>query len=162
MQQSSPLSTLDHLTVLVGEWEIEATHQALPGDVIRGRATFEWLGEGVFLVWRARYDHPDIPDSIAIMGCDDSGDLRNPGGGCAVQYYDERGVTRRYQLSAEPGVWRYWRDEPGFSQRFTGTISPDGSTVEGLVELNQDGKTWEPDLPITYRRVGQEARQTDL
>lgn len=149
-EQSSPLG---HLAPLVGEWEIEATHQALPGDVIRGRATFAWLGDGVFLTWRAHYDHPDIPDSIAVNGCDDRGDLRNPDGGCAVQYYDVRGVTRRYQLDAEPGIWRYWRDEPGFRQRFTGTVSPDGATIEGVVELNRNGSTWEPDLSITYRRV---------
>lgn len=153
MSQERWNSPLDHLAALVGEWEIKATHQAMPGDVIRGRATFEWLGDGVFLVWRARYDHPDIPDSIAIIGCDDSGDLRGPDGGCAVQYYDVRGVTRRYRLDAEPGVWRYWRDAPGFSQRFTGTFSPDGATIDGVVELSRDGTTWEPDLPIAYRRI---------
>ncbi|HYH11058.1 MAG TPA: hypothetical protein VD789_01795 [Thermomicrobiales bacterium] len=149
-----PHPTLGHLAPLVGAWAIEATHQALPGDVIRGRATFEWLGEGEFLVWRARYDHPDIPDSIAIMGCDDVGDLRDPEGGCTVQYYDVRGVTRRYRLSAEPGIWRYWREVPGFSQRFTGTISEDGGSIDGVVELNRDDSTWEPDLSITYRRIG--------
>lgn len=153
MQHQAPNPLLGHLEPLVGEWEIEATHQALPGDVIRGRARFAWLGDGVFLVWRARYEHPDIPDSIAIMSCDDTGDLRVPGGGCAVHYYDARGVTRLYRLDAAPGVWRYWRDEPGFSQRFTGTISPDGATIDGVVELSRDGSTWEPDLPITYRRV---------
>jgi hypothetical protein len=153
MEHQARTSMLEHLKPLVGEWEIEATHQALPGEVIRGRATFAWLGEGVFLTWRAHYDHPAIPDSIAIMGCDDAGDLRNPGGGCAVHYYDERGVTRRYRLDAEPGVWRYWRDEPGFAQRFTGTIRPDGTAIDGVVELNRDGTTWEPDLPIIYRRV---------
>jgi hypothetical protein len=145
---------LDHLGALVGEWEIEATHQALPGDVIRGRATFEWLEGEVFLIWRAHYDHPDIPDSIAILGCDDQGDLRNPSGGCSVHYFDQRGVTRLYHLSAEAGVWRYWRDAPGFAQRFVGRISSDGRTIDGVVELCRDESTWEMDLPITYRRVG--------
>jgi hypothetical protein len=144
---------LDHLAPLEGEWEIEASHRLLPGEVIRGRATFEWLEGGPFLIWRAHYDHPDIPDSIAIMGCDDTGDLRNPGGGCSVHYFDVRGVTRLYSLSAEPGVWRYWRDTPGFSQRFTGRFSPDGSSIDGVVELSTDGATWEADLPIIYTRV---------
>jgi len=144
---------LGHLAALVGAWETKATHQALPGAVIHGRATFEWLGDGVSLIWRARYDHPDIPDSIAIMGCDDTGDLRHPDGGCALHYCDQRGVTRLYRLSAEAGVWRYWREAPGFSQRFTGTLSADGRTIDGVVELCRDGVTWEQDLPITYTRV---------
>lgn len=154
-----PQPSLGHLSPLVGAWEIEATHQGLPRDVIRGRATFSWLGEGLFLIWSARYDHPDIPDSIAIMGCDDAGDLRDPEGGCTVQYDDVRGVTRRYRLSAEPGIWRYWRDVPGLSQRFTGRISDDGSAIGGIVELNRDGSTWEADLVITYRRLGWKAQQ---
>jgi RNA polymerase sigma factor (sigma-70 family) len=105
------------------------------------------------LIWRAHYDHPDIPDSIAILGCDDTGDLRNPGGGCSLHYFDQRGVTRLYHLSAEAGVWRFWRDSPGFSQRFAGTLSPDGWTVDGVAELCSDGSTWDEDLRITYKRV---------
>lgn len=93
------------------------------------------------------------------MGCDDAGDLRDPEGGCTVQYDDVRGVTRRYRLSAEPGIWRYWRDVPGLSQRFTGRISDDGSAIGGIVELNRDGSTWEADLVITYRRLGWKAQQ---
>jgi hypothetical protein len=153
MQSRTRHPTLDHLAAMEGEWEIEATHRLMPGTVIRGRATFEWLEGGFFLIWRARYDHPDIPDSIAIVGCDDNGDLGNPDGGCSFHYFDQRGVTRRYILSAEAGVWRYWRDSPGFSQRYVGTFSPDGRTVEGVVELRTEDNTWEQDLPITYRRV---------
>ena len=153
MQPHTPHPVLGHLAALVGEWETEATHQDLPGAVIRGRATFAWLGEGVFLIWRAHYDHPDIPDSIAIMGCDDTGDLRHLGGGCTLHYFDQRGVTRLYHLGAEAGVWRYWREAPGFSQRFTGTLSADGRSIDGIGELCRDGVAWERDLPITYKRV---------
>jgi hypothetical protein len=145
--------TLDQLTVLVGEWEIEATHRLMPGVVIRGRATFEWLKGEVFLIWRARYDLPESPDSIAILSCDEEGDLRNPDGGCAYLYSDERGVTRRYSFDAEPGIWRTWRDAPGFSQRFTGRFSDDGNTISGVSELCEDGTTWVEDMPTTYRRV---------
>jgi hypothetical protein len=136
-----------------GEWETEATHQLLPGTVIHGQVTFEWLEGGFFLIWHAHYDHTDIPDSIAILGCDDTGDLRNPSGGCSLHYFDQRGVTRLYHLSAEAGVWRFWRDSPGFSQRFAGTLSPDGWTVDGVAELCSDGSTWDQDLRITYKRV---------
>jgi hypothetical protein len=156
MQTHSRHPTLVHLAPLEGEWRIEATHRLMPGVDIRGRATFEFLNGGLVLIWRATYDHPDIPDSIAVLTCDDEGDLAGPGGGCSICYFDQRGVTRRYQVSAEPGVWRFWRDHPGFSQRFTGTLTPDGNTITGVVELNQDGVTWEEDLLLTYTRVGRD------
>jgi hypothetical protein len=145
--------TLAHLTPLEGEWRIEATHRLMPGVDIRGRATFESLDGGRILIWRASYDHPDIPDSIAVISCDETGDLRHPEGGCALHYFDQRGVTRLFHISAEAGTWRYWRDHPGFSQRFTGVFGPDDSTISGVVELNQDGTHWEEDLRLTYRRV---------
>jgi hypothetical protein len=148
---------LTHLEPLVGEWETEATHRAIPNTVIRGRSTFEWLDGGSFLIWRAHYDHPDIPDAIAILGCVDpggAGTSSDAAGECLMHYFDVRGVMRVFGLDAAQGVWRYWRDRPGFSQRFTGTLSADGATFAGVVELCQDGTTWEEDLQITYRRVG--------
>jgi hypothetical protein len=156
MQQRTRNPALDHLDALVGEWETEATHPYLPNTVIRGRATFEWLAGGFFLIWRAAYDHPDIPDSIAILGCDDSsssGDARQAGGGCSLHYFDSRGVARVYGLGADHGVWRFWRDWPGFSQRYVATISADGNTITGNGELSRDGSTWEQDLRITYRKA---------
>jgi hypothetical protein len=68
VQQHTRHPTLEHLDALVGEWETAATHPHLPGLVIHGRATFEWLDGGHFLLWRARYDHPTISNSIAILG----------------------------------------------------------------------------------------------
>ena len=147
---------LERLAALVGTWEAEATHPLLPGATIRGRATFEWLAGGRFLIWRAHHDHPDIPDSIAILGFDDASDAETAapsGTHCALHYYDSRRVSRTYQLDTDPGVWRYWRDWPGFSQRFVGTFSADGDTITGNPELSQDGKTWNPDLQMTYKRV---------
>jgi hypothetical protein len=147
MQQRARHPALEYLDALVGEWETEATHQFYPGTVVRGRSTFEWLEGGYFLIQRSRNEHPDFPDSIAIFGCDDAG------GGCSMHYFDSRGVSRVYGVDAGEGVWRFWRDWPGFSQRFTGTFSEDGDTVTGNVELSTDGATWEWDLQISYRRV---------
>src|SRR5262245_41089044 len=118
MQPQPRPSTLVHLAPLAGEWQIEATHQAMPGLDIRGRATFEWLDGGLVLIWRAAYDHPDIPDSIAILTCGEPGNHPDPSeldDTCTMHYADQRGVTRIFQFSADPGTFRYWRDEPGFS-----------------------------------------------
>jgi hypothetical protein len=156
MQRRTRHPALDHLDALVGEWETEATHPAIPNTVIHGRSTFEWLDGGLFLIWRMAHDHPDIPNSIAILGCDDAGDAgpsRDPSEGCSMHYFDERGVSRVYQFDAEKGVWRFWRDRPGFSQRCVYAISADGNTIAGGGELSRDGATWEQDLQMTFRRV---------
>ncbi len=148
--------TLEHLDALVGEWETEATHPLLPNITVHGRATFAWLEGGFFLIWRAHHDHPDIPDSIAILGCEDSGEgaaAAATGDGCAMRYFDSRGVSRVYQLGADTGLWHWWRDWPGFSQRFTGTFSDDGDTITSSGQLSEDGSTWNPDLQIAYKRV---------
>jgi hypothetical protein len=71
-----------------------------------------------------------------------------------MHYFDSRGVSRVYRISADEGVWRFWRDRPGFSQRYVCTISADGGTMTGNGELSRDGSTWEQDLRSTFRRVG--------
>ena len=107
MPQGTRHPMLEHLEPLVGEWETEATHQLLPDTVVRGRATFEWLEGGHFLIWRARNEHPDFPDSISILGCAAPGGpcaSGDPGGGCTLRYFDSRGVSRLCVLGAEAGA----------------------------------------------------------
>ena len=69
-------------------------------------------------------------------------------------YFDERGVSRRYEVSLLDNVWKWWRNAPEFSQRFAGTIAADGRTIVSSGELSRDGAPWEPDLALTYTRVG--------
>ena len=73
-------------------------------------------------------------------------------GATASHYFDSRGVHRIYQLSFDDGVWRLWRDEPGFNQRFAGTFEDDGNRMVGLWEASEDGSRWEHDLGITFVR----------
>jgi hypothetical protein len=156
MQHGTRHPILEHLDAFVGQWETEATHRLMPDLVVRGTASFEWLEGGRYLILRARNEHPDFPDSISILGCDEpdgADDTGAAGGGCSLRYFDSRGIFRHMALEAEPGVLRFWRDRPGFSQRFTGTLGADGNTITGLAELCQDGTTWEKDLWITYKRV---------
>jgi hypothetical protein len=70
-----------------------------------------------------------------------------------MQYFDRRGVHRVYSVSLDEGQWRFWRDDPGFRQRFTGVFSADGDTITGQGEMCRDGATWEPDLALNYRRT---------
>jgi hypothetical protein len=129
---------------LTGRWATQATHPLLPGTVVRGHATFEWLDGRQFLILRWHYDHPEIPDAIAVIGVTDQQ--------LSMHYFDHRGVYRLYAVSLEEDQWRFWRDAPGFSQRFTGILSDDGNTITGQGQLSRDGSSWEDDLAITYRR----------
>ena len=131
----------DVLERLVGEWTLEARHPAMPGLVVPGRATFEWLEGGHFLIQRGLAEHPDFPDSLWVLG---SG---------KAHYFDSRGVRRVYRLDVSTGVWRMWRDVRGFSQRFEGSFSDDGDTLSGGWDLSTDDETWKGDLTIVYRRA---------
>jgi hypothetical protein len=140
---------LQDLNALVGEWDTEATHPMVPSTVVHGHSVFEWLEGEKFLIVRARMEHRDFPDSISIIG--DTGGLR-------MHYFDSRGVARILQMSFMNGVWKLLRDTAdftplNFAQRFVGTFSRDGKTIDGQHEICHDGTTWEDDLQITYRRT---------
>lgn len=147
MQSQTQHPELQGWQRLVGTWATEATHPALPGTVVPGQATFEWLEDQRFLIQRSHYDHPEIPDAIAVTGIID--------GKPSMHYFDPRGVHRVFEVDITADTWRFWNDAPGFSQRFTHTLSDDGNAISGQAELStDDGATWEHDLAITYRRIG--------
>jgi hypothetical protein len=97
----------------------------LPGEVIRGASTFEWLDGERFVIWRSHYDHSQIPDAISVIGVTD--------GQLSMRYVDHGGVYRVYAAGLDGATWRYWRDAtaPDLSQRFTGTFSDDGTHDRG-------------------------------
>lgn len=153
--------SLEPLDRLAGTWTTEASHPALPGVVVRGTATVEWLEGERFLIHRARNEHPDFPDSISVIGFTerdriDDAARRDRSAEAAptltMHYFDSRGVFRIYQASVDEQAWRLWRDAPGFSQRFTGAFAEGGDTVVGMWETRPDDVHWEEDLRITYRR----------
>ncbi len=92
-------------------------------------------------------DEPGIPSGIAVFGSDDSTEE------LFMLYFDERGVSRKYEVTLHDNLWKWWRNAPGFSQRYTGTITDNGNTIIGKGELSKDGSTWEKDLDLTYTRV---------
>jgi hypothetical protein len=131
------------LDALVGTWTTEGSHPELP-DAIHGTTTFEWLDGRRFLIGRAHYEHPQIPDAVTVTGITDER--------LAMHYFDSRGVFRVYSVAMTPGTWRFWRDDPAFSQRFTGTFDDDGATITGRGSYSRDGGEWTDDLALTYRR----------
>ncbi len=140
---------LEGFDALVGAWDSTAIHPSLPGVEVPGTASFEWLEGGQFLIGRSRNEHADFPDSLLVIGA--GGDR------LVMHYFDSRGVERVYGTGFRDGVWRLWRDDPAFAQRFVGTFEDAGSTIVGLWEVAEDGGTWEPDLAITYHRATRRA-----
>jgi hypothetical protein len=134
---------LEPFDALIGTWETEAKHRAVD-EIVRGSTTFEWLEGGHFLVQRSQVDHELFPDAICIIGAPESGD------GLVMETFDSRGIRRTYGTSLENDVWRIWRDQPGFDQRFSATIGPD--QFEGVFELAETQGDWQEDMRVTYRR----------
>jgi hypothetical protein len=140
------------LKPFVGDWRMEATFPGAPPMDLGARATFEWLPDGRFLLERWELPVPEAPDGLAILG------YHEDRGTCLQHYFDSRGVARVYEMSLADGVWTLSRTEPDFSslefsQRWTGTISPDGDTITGRREICHDGSTWETDFDLRYERV---------
>ena len=144
---SIPNPALKPLSFLIGEWTTVGTHGLAPGTTYHGRSSFAWLEGGAFLIMHSEIDEPDIPSGIAIFGSDDDQ------GEYFMLYFDERGVSRRHDVSLQDNVLQWWRTAPGFSQRNTLTIEDDGQTIIGKGEVSKDGASWEKDLDLTYTRV---------
>jgi hypothetical protein len=134
---------LEPFDALIGTWDTEAKHRLLD-EVVQGSVTFEWLEGGHFLVQRSHNDHELFPDAISVIGAPEAGE------GLVMEYFDSRGVRRTYRVSLDDGVWRIWRDQPGFDQRFSATLGQD--YFEGLAQLAETPGDWQDDLKVIYRR----------
>jgi hypothetical protein len=144
---------LARLDVLVGRWTVQPKVEGL------GAAWTEiaWVEGGQYL--RLFTDAEPVPDTAPqawrennplpateLVGLDDAGEE------FAVLYADARGVHRVYRMTFADGVWRRWRDAPGFHQRFTGKLGADGDTIDARWERSADGADWALDFELTYRR----------
>ena len=68
-------------------------------------------------------------------------------------YFDERNVSRKYEVSIERHGLRWQRSSPGFSQQMVLTIAADGKTISSKGEMSREGGAWEPDLELNYLRI---------
>jgi hypothetical protein len=155
--QQSPGPGLQCLAPLVGEWQFETSIRVQP--VVRGRAVFEWLEGGAFLIQHAKAD-PPLPTTppewrenspfpvTAIIGCDDAS------GAFSYLYADGRGVRRVYQMSLADGVWSVWGQAgPQFFQRFIGTFRKDSRHIGAYWERSPDNIKWERDFDMLYTKI---------
>lgn len=120
-------------------------------------ATFDWLEDRSFLVQRTAVgDLSNAPtgwvenaprSAVWLIGVDEVTER------FTALYADSRDVFRVYAMTLRGGVWKIWRDTPGFSQRFTGTFHGDGDSIDGGWESSEDGNEWEVDFDVTYTKV---------
>jgi hypothetical protein len=152
MEQRAGNPGIDALEAFIGEWSLGADFPNAPPTDVRGRVVFEWLPGEQFLVQRWEVPVPEAPDGIAIIGFDRGRET------FLQHYFDSRGVVRVYEMSFSDGLWKLWRTTADFSpldfsQRFTGTFSDDGKTIDGRWEISDDGTSWELDFDLTYTKV---------
>jgi hypothetical protein len=146
-EPENPNPALQAFAVLVGEWKTIGTHPLVPNTTLQGHCSFKWIEEGAFLMAHSEVHQKEFPKGVAIFGSDDAT------AEYIMLYYDERKVSRKYKVSFKDNVLKWWRDAPGFSQRYTWTISDNGNTIIGKGELSKDGTTWEKDLQQTFTRL---------
>jgi hypothetical protein len=133
-QKTNP--ALKPFRLLIGEWGTKGTHlYDVPKKILRGKASFEWIYGGAFLLWRSEIlNDSRFPSGVAIFGSDDAEQKY------FMLYFDERGVSRKYDISFEKNVLSWWRDDADFSQYMTPTVTEDGSSITSKGEMNRDGK----------------------
>lgn len=139
---------LEKYEKLLGTWKVDGSHRLMPGVKLTGTCTISWFQEGGLLIIKTVIDQKEIPEMVGVIGHDDYSEVTKD----TMLYFDERGVSRIFDMSMEDSVWKYWRNVPRFSQRFTGTLQDDGNTIIGLSELCEDDVNWQDDLMLTYTK----------
>jgi hypothetical protein len=161
----SGADALARLDVLVGDWLMEVRlpgqqeplapiPRPAPGQIAGpvAHSWFEWTLEGHFLVQRTEIPVLEILDALMIIAV-------NPGTDAyTVHYYSASGAAQLYAMTFGGGVWTLTRETADFmpldvAQRFTGTFSEDGNTINGVWEKRDEGGDWELDFSLTYRRA---------
>jgi hypothetical protein len=141
-----PNPALKPLEFLVGEWLTAGTHPMVPGESLNGRTSFAWHQGGAFLIMRSEVDHPQFPDGVAIVGSSDAGRF-------VMTYFDERGVSRIYEVSVGDGTVSWLREDPDFSQSATITADEGGARLVSKGRI-KEGEDWSDDLSQVFTRVG--------
>ena len=139
-----PNPALQPLKGLIGEWETTGRHPAVPGT-LHGRTSFQWHEGGPFIIMHNEIDHPDFPDGVSIFGSD------NAAKSIYMIYFDERLISRKYELKIKPNKIEWERMDPKFSQRVTMTISANEIISKG--EMSKKEGVWEEDLSLNYKRL---------
>jgi hypothetical protein len=139
---------LKPLEFLIGEWRTTGSHPAMAGKVLTGRTSFHWHEGGAFLMMRTQVDEPEFPDGVAIIGSDDVA------GTFTMIYFDERGVSRHYDVTVGERRVTWRRDDPKLSQTNILTADASSGRLTGKGRMSENGGAWADDLSQVFDREG--------
>ncbi len=141
---------LKDLEVFTGQWTAEISNASFLPDLsmtLQSTASFEWLNDGDFLIFQQGTKNDKTPWATWLIGHDqDSPDY-------TILYIDDRSFSRVYEMSFKNDTWKIWRNAPNFIQSFEGKLSEDKNTITGAWDKSTDGKKWEHDFDLVYKRV---------
>lgn len=146
-----PNPALEPLRFLIGDWRTTGTHPALPGQTLNGRTSFSWHEGGAFLLMRSEVEDPQFPDGLAIIGSSDAANRYS------MIYFDERGTSRIFEVSAGDQKISWRRDDPDFSQSLTIAVGRDPDTLISKGRMSKPGETWADDLSQEFHRIMESA-----
>lgn len=148
MELTNP--SLRPIDFLIGKWTIELSNGSfLPkNQIVSFSVNYGWQADGSVIAVQQKNESDKFSQSATwIIGRDESDDEYT------VLYADSRGVSRVYLMSYKNNVWKMWRDNPKFSQRFKGIVSEDKKIISAYWETSTDGgKTWQHDFDMKYER----------
>jgi hypothetical protein len=136
-------AALASMAELLGEWTMRSPQ--FPN--FRGRSKVAWMEGGAYLLVRDEVDQGEFPSGTWIVGGDDSAE------DCTSLYHDSRGACRVYQMNLIGGVWKVWRNAPGFNQRFVGRLERGGKSIVARWEMSEDASHWNKDFDLFYERI---------
>jgi hypothetical protein len=119
----------------------------LPAEQFHGEASFEWVDDGAFVAWRSKIEDARFPVGLAIIGSDDER------GEYFMLYFDDRGVSRRYDVVVDGNTISWSRNAPALSQRHTWTIAEDANAFVATGQMSRNGGPWEGDLQAEGKRL---------
>ena len=120
-------------------------------EKVGGAMTLEWLRGEKVILQRSIAENPVFPEGVVLIMAaaeDAEGDF-------TAHYFDSRAVSRVLHMSFQDGIWKWWRratDSDDFDQRFEGTLSEDGKTINSSCYLVEDGE-WIHDFDVRYTRA---------
>jgi hypothetical protein len=133
------------LETLIGNWNWTMSNawflDSLETRVV-GTASFEWI-ENAFVLWRFKLGTSDVPESVSVIG------YSSPTERFELFYYDNRGVSRIFEMRFDGKHWSMLREDPDFYQRFTAQVN--GDTIVAAWDASEDkGKTWRKDYDVLF------------
>jgi hypothetical protein len=135
---------------LIGRWNQVVDAPRHVREKVHGEMTLEWLRDEKVILQRSTVESPMFPEGVVLIMTADEG----AEGDFTAHYFDSRAVSRVLHMTFRDNVWKWWRYGTGaddFDQRFEGSLSSDGKTIDSSCYLVQYGE-WIHDFDVTYTR----------